>query len=194
MIELGGLLASGTERDVYRHPFFPDRVIKVGRKTSHVDRNAVESNFFRVCDAARFPQLPKFYGWVDTCCGPGVVYELITDRDGNPSMGIPQAIKSGIITPDYIAPKLLDFIEKTVAAGLMVYDVSLSNILCRNAGETLHLIDGFGPHEWNFKAGLRSRFPSAARKKTRQWADATHDLWRTWLAQEWQAVQRQQPA
>jgi len=97
MLKLERHLASGTERDVYLHPHFPDRVIKIRRKTAHADRNFVEYSFHRSA-RLQFQHIPKCYGWVDTDHGRGLEYELISEEDGSPSCRLTEVVSSGALS------------------------------------------------------------------------------------------------
>lgn len=184
MIELGGLLASGTERDVYLHPLMNDRVIKIGRKASHVDRNAVEYEFYSNVDTAQFPQIPKSYGWVETSEGRGLEYELIAEKNGSPCCCLIEAVGSGGLSAEKGASLLDEFFSCALDDGLIVYDESLKNFLYQSHTSRLVLVDGFGPRVWSLKNHLRSKYPLFARKKIRQCRDASMRLWQEWLAKK----------
>lgn len=182
MIEPTELLMSGTERDVYLHPRRRDRVIKVGRPSSHVDRNMVEFKFYQTVNPQTKGPVPKLYGWIDTSKGRGLEYELIAEADGTPSLRLLDAVRSGVLHPREAEALLLDFFSIALKNGLIIYDENLGNILYQAHTSSLFLVDGFGPRTWTLKNALRSKHPFLARKKTRQCKASAMQFWHDWNA------------
>lgn len=183
MLELGEFIASGTERDVYRHPDKPGRVIKIGRPDSHVDRNAVEHAFYQAAKASTFVGIPKLFGWVETSRGRGLEYELIDDPVGVPSLNVRQLVRAGILTADEVTGLLSRFFDEAQRCGLIIYDHDPGNFLYRRQTDRLILIDGFGPRYWNLRMWFRSSFRVFALKKVRQARKATLLQWQQWCDQ-----------
>ncbi|MGM8851040.1 YrbL family protein [Salinicola halophyticus] len=87
-------IAHGNDRAIYRHPDHPERCIKVARfpeRGSH--QNEREKGYFdilkqRGVDDWRY--VPEYFGTLETDMGEGLVFDLITDADGEISATIRQ--------------------------------------------------------------------------------------------------------
>lgn len=183
MVILEEFMAEGSERKVYRHPHFSERVVKIKRDDAEIDRNAVEYAFYRASNPPGDIGIPRMFGWVDTNLGPGLAFELVCDPNGTPSMNLARALANGVLTPREGVDLLDDFFDEALRRGLIIYDDNPRNFLFRPDLGRLILVDGFGPRCWNWRNWFRSNFRVLARKRIRLARTGTLNAWQRWCDQ-----------
>lgn len=169
-LEPDGFVAHGGGRQVFLHPENPDAIIKVQRKRGKalLRHRVLRPKFVRpskrrfgslrvtykeyeeyLAASSRLGHLPifipRFLGFVDTSLGIGVVYEKITDSDGNLAPNLRQYIeKNGV------SAQLTQLVENLIAelekAHIVAPDLSVKNIVVGGEPEgaemTVSLVDG----------------------------------------------------
>ncbi len=116
MIDLSESTAfnKGSHRECYIHPDNKNLCIKVVFDTEHRKRAASrEKKYYHHLQKRdiSWNMVPKCYGEVDTSKGLGVVFDLITDHDGQVSKTLTYYFESGELTGEGIK-KLIDLMAQ----------------------------------------------------------------------------------
>jgi len=106
MIELNEeyLLYQGGYRNIYQHPEYEGRCIKVlnqealskarARKRRYEDENSRDRRAYEILEEnvgqVYTQHIPQYYSMLETSLGLGLSMQLIRDRDGNPSKNLQQ--------------------------------------------------------------------------------------------------------
>ncbi len=93
-------IGSGSERDCYRHPSESKLCIKI----KHINRphkmpqNEADFDYYGFLEKKNisWSNLARCYGWVETNMGPGLVFDLVTDSQGEPCKSLQSLVDSGI--------------------------------------------------------------------------------------------------
>jgi len=166
MIIVSTLVGAGYEREVYLHPSRDDRVIKISKNVA-VNRNHMDHAYLSAIKPHSI--LPRMHGWVDTQMGPGLVFERVRDADGETSVTLKIALRTGRVTPEEGRSLLKGALSTLRKDGIILHDdKTLSNFVVQEGpgSRRLIMVDGFGPSMMTRKARLRMRFPLLALGKT----------------------------
>ncbi|WP_110657296.1 YrbL family protein [Salinicola halimionae] len=145
-------IAHGNDRAIYRHPDHPERCIKVPRfpeRGSH--QNEREKIYFenlkrRGIDDWR--HVPTYFGTVATDLGEGLIFDLITDADGQISSTIRQYRQRGEMAwldTQAFRDELQQLYLYLRANWIVPSDINDRNIVCQHRADgtqRLWLIDG----------------------------------------------------
>ena len=159
MIQLAGLkpFASGDNRLCFVHPDDPSRCLKLNRPDNtpemrrrgkhgwhhtlaYYDENLRDSRVLtvleKVYDNGPFP---KFYGWLETDFGPGLVVDLVRDENGEISKTLQQYLFRSPRMSDVRAAlmSLADFFKRN---GCVIRGMQPHNMLVRDNADGLRLI------------------------------------------------------
>src|SRR5690554_6890407 len=88
--------SSGSERDCYRLPGYQSLCVKIqhGRE-GKFRQNVQEYKYYKrlVKRGIDWSRITRCYGWVNTNLGKGLVFELVCDSNGEPSVTLKQYIQ-----------------------------------------------------------------------------------------------------
>ena len=83
-------LGTGRHRKCYAHPDDAQRCIKIVYNSGHGGDKETQRELKYYAHLSRYLKdwsgIPRYYGTVETDCGTGYVYDVITDYDGKPSI------------------------------------------------------------------------------------------------------------
>lgn len=163
-------VAVGKKRLVFRHPYNPEWLIKVYRKSSapqncHNLKALLQAIYLRHCyvsgytrefreyitsryynDCPLINHLQSIIGLVDTDIGLGLIVEALTDKEGKLAPTLRQLIKNKKLSPKR-KESLTRLFESILASDLIVGDLNVKNIVLAyspSQGERFFLIDGLG--------------------------------------------------
>jgi len=165
MIVVNTLVGAGYEREVYLHPARDDIVIKISKKGA-VDRNHLDHAYLTRIKS--HPILPKMHGWVDTQMGPGLMFERVRDANGETSMNLKMALRTGRVSPEEGRSLLKGALSALGKDAIIVHDdKTLDNFVVEEgpSSRRLVMVDGFGPSFMTYKTRLRLRYPLFAGEK-----------------------------
>ena len=143
------LIGKGKERKCYVHPENPNKAIKIssGPVTKQTDR---ELKFYRSLSRRpklSFKHIPCYYGEINTNLGPGQMFDLIRDYDGQVSRSLLWYLQQGY-SLDFFKKDLTRLFEYLVANQLIFnHDMYSGNILFKKKSADkgrLVIIDGLG--------------------------------------------------
>ncbi|MFN3744258.1 MAG: YrbL family protein [Hyphomicrobiaceae bacterium] len=163
------VVASGSSRNVYRHPRDPSLLVKVIRPAAIEERFGSGAPWFKsrrrryrhlisflrelreqiavhALGDGHPPFLQKIVGIVETDLGMGVVVEAVLGRDGDFAPSVAGLIYRGQFDQP-TRSKLDRFLEDLVASPVIVSDLHPSNVVLGytpERGEQFVLIDGIG--------------------------------------------------
>lgn len=163
------VVASGSTRNVYRHPDNPALLIKVIRPAAIEERFGSGAPWYKY-KARRYRHLiaylreireqiavsaiggdhpsylQKIVGIAETDLGMGFVVEAVCGRDGNYAPTVAQHIRRGQLSP-LTRAKLDQFLDELVASPVIVSDLNTSNVVLGHTfelGDHFVLIEGIG--------------------------------------------------
>jgi hypothetical protein len=163
------VVASGSTRNVYRHPDDPSLLIKVirpaaieerfgrgapwykskGRRYGHLIaylREVREQIAVNAIGGEHPSYLQKIVGIVETDMGMGFAVEAVRGRDGNYAPTVTELIRRGQLDRP-ARTKLDQFLDELVASPVIVADLNTSNVVLGHRpdlGDHFVLIDGIG--------------------------------------------------
>ena len=167
------LIATGERRKCYRHPDDPGKCVKVSHLTKGRDMQARrEDKYYRryMKRGCSLEHLAAFHGRVETNLGPGYIFDLVTNLDGELSTSLGEYIRGGSLVQSFEAElkKLRAYMFKE---GIIAGDFNESNILVQEQGDGnrhLVIIDGLGNSDFIKLADYSKRFRD--KKLRRKWA------------------------
>ena len=175
------LIATGRRRNCYRHPDDPDKCVKVSHLAKGRDMQARrETKYY--CKYMRrgcsMEHLAAFHGQVETNLGPGIMFDLITNPDGELSTTLGACIRGGTPIQTFEAEfkKIFDYMVKE---GIIVGDFNESNILVqqrKDGSRHLVIIDGVGNSDFIKLADYSKSFRN--KKLHRKWGFLMRQLGR----------------
>ena len=143
------LIGSGKERNCFVHPEKPNKAIKItsGPVTKQTDRELKFYRGLRKRPQVSFKHIPCYYGEINTNLGPGQMFDLIRDYDGQVSKSLLWYLQQGY-SLKFFKKKLKKLYKYLVANELIFnHDMYSGNILYmrKSAGKgRLVIIDGLG--------------------------------------------------
>jgi hypothetical protein len=98
------LIGKGRTRFCYRHPYDPDKCIKIDKRAIGGSTEK-EARYYQKLGRIRpnltYTHIPRFYGYVETSLGRGGVFDLIRDEiTGYVSKSLGYYVRSGEVTAD----------------------------------------------------------------------------------------------
>ncbi|RKR06041.1 PhoP regulatory network protein YrbL [Kushneria sinocarnis] len=145
----GALIGEGNDRRVYRHPMEPERCIKVPRYPLRgSEQNEREKLYFTrlTWRLGNWQHVPRYFGTLMTDQGEGLVYTLITDRDGQVSRTVRHYRQAdpALLASEQFRHQLLSLGQYLDRYWIMPADLNDRNIVCQlgEEGLRLWLIDG----------------------------------------------------
>jgi hypothetical protein len=178
-MRLDSIIGQGRERAVYRHPKEKDRAIKIMKPTARHDRNTLEMDYWRTAPAGLKAHVSEVFGQIETDLGTGMVCELITDHDGQPSRSIVSSVEEGTTSVSEARQMLEDFFRWADRMCLPIFDNGPGNILLQHRSDSrrLVIVDGFGMGARDLKWRLRMTFPALVRRVNAKTARRMMDAW-----------------
>lgn len=157
------LLAKGGERLCYIHPKENDKIVKVLNPSisKHNNQNILEYKYYNFLyskyskDALQ--NIAQCFGFIDTNYGKGLIYERITDYNGDDSKHLRYYLRNHILTEQeekLLLDELKYFLEKNY---ILFIDVSTVNLFCRKIKEnkySLVIFDGLGARRNGIKFNM----------------------------------------
>lgn len=161
----------GGRRLCYVHPLDPGKCVKVlrqdARRTVRSSRNLIPNRFRRRYDnnanefavltrlferigPAAAQCLPRCYGWTETDLGPGLVLDLIRDRDGGISRNLRELVSTGAAV-DTFRPAFDELAAFLIEHTVLTRALLDHNIAAQDRGGgcwRLFIIDGLGDPAW----------------------------------------------
>ena len=117
-----------------------------------------------------FSHIPRYYGRIDTNLGRGMVFDLVSDFDGQISRSLWDYFQQGVPLSEFYP--YLDELKQYMLDNLVVFSVDMGrfNVLFQRLSESsarLVVIDGLGNHT---AMNWLDNVPSLARRKiNRRW-------------------------
>jgi len=168
------VIARGGKREIFSHPGFSDRCIKVWlrgqepetlyrkqhwsrkirKRVSSFDENNNDRKVLERLDSLNPPSVwdhvPRYHGVVDTDRGPGVVVEKLCDFDGSLSKAFEDRLQEDGYTHDYerAVGEFGEFwlAHRVPSRELMVYNLVMQE---PQPGQfKLYIVDGFGSRQF----------------------------------------------
>ncbi|WP_395373531.1 YrbL family protein [Marinicella sp. W31] len=139
------LIERGGRRDCYRHPQNPDWCIKVSQSQFKKDKQAIrEIKYYSLYKRLGIPHthLAKFHGVIKTPKGPGLLFDLVTDDDGNVSKTLAHYLKKLPLKDfDVLLNELHDYLLNHT---IYLSDLAADNIVVsvKNQKKKLVIVDG----------------------------------------------------
>lgn len=152
MLRSSDLIASGSERDCYFFPKNEDLCVKVTHARDR-DKSQSQSDYKYYARLSKklidWSRVARCHGWVVTNKGDGLVFDLVKDVDGTPSMMLDKYLKLHG-TNDEVMKELKELRQYLIINNIMVCDLRDRNIACQAGrdGLCLKLIDGVGNRDF----------------------------------------------
>ena len=165
-------IGEGQERACYLHPEYGDRVIKV-QKSDLRKQTDRELSLYRTLQRRNlqdYSHIPRYYGAVTTNLGPGYVFDLVSNFDGEVSRSLWWYFTHGYPLSEF--SQYLDELREYLLLNRIVFsnDMGRFNILLQKRSVTeakLVVIDGIGNHT---ALNWLDNVPAFARQKiNRRW-------------------------
>jgi len=145
------MIGKGLHRECFIHPDDKNKCIKVvvNGNQQETDR---EQGYYHLLEKRNisWAMLPRFYGNIDTNMGPGAVFDLIRDHDGNVSNSLEYYLADTAYVVKHKQQLLLALASlKTylLANNIVSMPIKSKNILYQtknHATGTLYLVDNIG--------------------------------------------------
>lgn len=173
VIQLKRLVAEGSDRQCWHHPDNPALCIKVQKPGWLRPQNRIEWHYARYLQRrkikSQYIALP--IKMVETNLGVGLVYPLIHDHNGQPSLPLDEALKRKTITPSQARRLIKQTFAWLEKHRVLFADYSLDNMVVQNHGNeryTLVIVDGLGARNFNINYFINLRLPYKAVIKARE--------------------------
>lgn len=155
MIELAQdfFIGRGRTRECYRDPRDPSRCIKVDYIDRGCRQTAKEAGYYqklrRLKPGLVYDFIPQFHGMVETSRGPGGVFDLVRDCDGQISRTLGEYLRDGTVARerDTWQQALDRFLARLWETGVILRDLNPGNLSARRREDgsiQLVAIDGIG--------------------------------------------------
>jgi len=179
MIELKDelLLGDGGERLVFIHPNDSSKVIKVLQPElkRHNFQNELEFKYYNFLQRKNidFSHITKYYGYVDTNFGKGLVFERVVDFDNTNSETLRYYLKKQLLSVEQEKSLLQELKKYLEDNEILFIDCSTQNVFCKKIAQdkyTLIIYDGLGARRDSIKLALYMRSRLYTRYKIKkQW-------------------------
>jgi PhoP regulatory network protein YrbL len=145
------MIGKGLHRECFIHPDDTNKCIKVVVYGNHqeTDREQSYYNFLEKRKIA-WDMLPRFHGNIETSMGPGAVFDLIRDHDGQVS----NSLEHYLADKDYVATHkeqlllaLTDLKSYLLKNNIITMPIKSKNILYQIKSDStgrLHIVDNIG--------------------------------------------------
>lgn len=166
MLSLKDKIGAGIEREIYRHPKDPERIVKVRLSSARCDRNAIEFAYQQRHGLPASGHIARIYAFEETDRGPGLVCEFIREADGAPSPNLPQYVRESGAGRNAVLRQLHAFFDWAEREAVCLYDIHLDNFMVQRGADgapRLVMIDGFGPRFFNWRWRVRMMSPALIR-------------------------------
>jgi hypothetical protein len=164
-------LGKGRTRECYRHPIDPSLCIKVDYHDKGCRQTSKEAKYYlklrRIKPKLEYNFIPHFHGMVETNLGPGGVFDLIRNDDGQVSRTLGECLRDGTVERERpLWEAALDqFLSRLIESGVILRDLNPGNLSARRLADgsiQLVAIDGIGHRDL---IPLCDYFPWIARRK-----------------------------
>lgn len=164
-------IGKGNERACYSNPLDADTCIKVVN-TKHRSQNRIEKYYYSKLKKRNniSPFISEYYGEIETNLGIGLVFEKVTDEDGQSSKSIYALLKSNQISVSEAKKILQTVFNDLYDNAILLGDATKDQILLQKKNGTYlpKIIDGLGTRRFGLKLFLVSNFKSIARRKLKK--------------------------
>jgi len=157
------LLAKGGERFCFIHPKDPSKIIKVLNPTIkvHNEQNMLEDRYYTFLysrySKSELSNITKYYGYIDTNYGKGLVFERVIDYNGENSKHFREYLRNNLLSLDQeqlLLKELKFFLE---SKNILFIDVSTVNLFCQEVSKNCYkliIFDGLGARRYGVKFRL----------------------------------------
>ncbi|PHO09815.1 hypothetical protein CPG37_07325 [Malaciobacter canalis] len=158
------LFSKGSERACYNHPLEKDKIIKIlYNKKYKSNQNYLEYKYYKKLKTKNvsFSHIARCYGFIETSKGNGLVFEKITDYNGNTSRTFRDILLDETLSYTE-EKKLLNELEHYLLKNNILFaDSTTVNLLCKEYQINkykLIIIDGLGAKREGLKFRLYLMF------------------------------------
>jgi hypothetical protein len=142
-------IASGSQRDCYRHPDDPALCVKITARSHHPRRhqNPRELAYYRLLqrNGNDWLHLARCHGSVETSHGPGVVFDLLRDASGKVLPNLEERLTGASLDAGMLRSEFRALRDWLLVHRVIVGDLRLANLVFdpdRPSGHRLVLVDG----------------------------------------------------
>lgn len=164
-------IGKGNERACYSNPLDTDTCVKVVNR-KHRSQNRIEKYYYSKLKKRNniSPFISEYYGEIETNLGKGLVFEKVTDEDGQSSKSIYALLKSNQISVTEAKKILQTVFNDLYDNAILLGDATKDQILLQKKNGTYFpkIIDGLGTRRFGLKLFLVSNFKSIARRKLKK--------------------------
>jgi len=154
------LLAKGSERSCYLHPFDNEKVIKIApEKKGSRNQNTLEAHYhsFLMRSNKNLEYLTHCFGFVETNLGKGLVFTRVLNYDGTASHSLSYMIYHKKVLADTLRENLNSLLSYLSANQILFSDIDCGNVFCKkvNSEEYVFIVvDGLGARRFGYKYWL----------------------------------------
>jgi len=177
------LLAKGSERACYNHPYDKTKLIKVlYHQKGKNNQNNIEKKYYKILEEKeiRFTHISKYYGTVLTNLGEGLIFEKIVDYTGKISKSLRDVLKErkiSICVENILLNELKSYL---LEYNIIFADPTSVNVLCQEFSKNnykLIIVDGLGAKKDGIKFKLYNFSNIYVRYKVlKQWNSFTLNI------------------
>lgn len=180
--------AQGRYRKCFTHEDFENCCIKI-QKPEYPDnnQNKVEHIYLRYLNFRKIPYqnvMPEYKGIIKTNFGEGLVFETITDFDGENAKSLKYYLMQGIVSVEQAEAIINQLSKDLTDLSIVNDDKNLENILMKRTNDSSFkavLVDGFGAKRMGIKFFFSMLFPAYARFKTKKRAEQLITYLKYWI-------------
>lgn len=135
-------LGTGRHRKCYAHPGDAQRCIKIIYNADRSGKKEIRRELKYYAHLSRYLQdwsgIPRYHGTVETDCGTGYVYDVITDFDGKPSVTLTEFVAQCRNDEDAaVLRQLLKTLKRYIYDNrIITMTLKPQNILCHRISES----------------------------------------------------------
>ena len=135
-------LGTGRHRKCYAHPDDAQRCIKIVYNNDQGGDKEIKRELGYYAHLNRYLKdwsgIPRYYGTVETDCGTGYVYDVISDFDGKPSITLKQFAAECRYEEDLVVLRqILRTLKKYITENhIVTMTLKPANILCHRISES----------------------------------------------------------
>lgn len=173
------LIGSGNDRDCWRLANIDGICVKIAKPEQERTQNEIDYHYAKYLAGKNIysVHMPKIHGWLLTDKGVGLASDLVLDHNGDISMQILTAIRSGKISLD-LAKQIVDeafawLIDKKV----ILADYGINNLLVQNYASNKYrivIVDGLGARHLNWNYWINRKLSFKAVIKAKEFCQMTH--------------------
>lgn len=180
-ILLNDLIGSGNDRDCWRMPSDHMLCVKVAKPEQERPQNEIDFHYAKHLKRKNIisVHMPAVYGWVLTDKGPGLVFDLIQDIDGQTSKQILDSLQTGRIDLILATELVNEAFDWLIEKHVILADYGINNLLVQNYAigkYRLVIVDGLGARNFGWRYWLNRNFGFKAVIKAKEFRQMTIDI------------------